>query len=360
MKTALKYMGFLFVVLAVYLLLFPVAISPKAWEAPLDKGYVGDFAPNTDLAALTEVPLPDGIYGPEDIVEMNGEIYVSSQNGKIFRFDAQSNTFTVFAETGGKPLGMEVLVNGQGESRLIVADPYLGLVSVNQAGDVSVLTDTVDGTDILYADDLDISDDGLIYFSDASTKFGAKAAGSTLAASLLEIMEHGETGRVLVYNPKDKTTKTLAEGLSFSNGVATAPDGKSVWVVETGKYRLLEIAPDGSQKVILDNLPGFPDNINRGPDGTYFVGLVSKRAEALDTLSETLFLRKVIWRLPGFMKPAAQDYGFVLQLNSVGEVVRTWQDPSGAYPATTGAVVIGDRLYVSSLTSKTLGYRPYP
>ena len=38
---------------------------------------------------------------------------------------------------------------------------------------VETLTDSVDGTPILYADDLDIADDGIIYFSDASTKFGA-------------------------------------------------------------------------------------------------------------------------------------------------------------------------------------------
>lgn len=355
----MKKLGFILssicVLLVLYFLAWPVPIEPEAWQAPEDKGYVGGFVPNTDLSGLTEINLPKDIYGPEDIVEMEGEIYVTSQNGWVFRLDAETNRFEEFAYTGGKPLGIEA----RGDE-LFVADAYKGLLLIDRRGEVFVLSNSVNDSPILYADDLDITDDGLIYFSDASTKFGAEAAGSTLAASLLEIMEHGETGRVLVYDPADQTTRVVAEDFSFSNGVATAPNGTSVWVVETGKYRLLEIDPDGSRRVIIDNLPGFPDNINRGPDGTYFVGLVSKRAPALDSLSEIPFLRKLIWRLPEFMKPSAQDYGFILQLDAQGQMIRTWQDPKGAYPATTGAVVVGDRLYVSSLTSKTLGYRPYP
>lgn len=338
-----------------YLLLWPVPIAPKAWEAPKDEGYVGVFSPNMALADLIEIPLPDDMHGPEDIAAWDGQLYVSTQKGWILKLDPTTNQFSKFAETGGKPLGLEVAGD-----KLIVADAYKGLLSIDKEGGVELLTVEVGGSPILYADDLDLTTDGLIYFSDASTKFGAEAAGSTLGASLLEIMEHGETGRVLAYNPGDKTTRLVADQFAFSNGVATAPNGTSVWVVETGKYWVVEIDPQGRRRVIINNLPGFPDNINRGPDGTYFVGLVSKRAEALDTLSAKPFLRKLIWRLPDFMKPAAQDYGFILQLDSEGRVLRTWQDPSGAYPATTGAIVAGDRLYVSSLTSKTLGYLPYP
>ncbi|RKQ69385.1 sugar lactone lactonase YvrE [Litorimonas taeanensis] len=360
MKTALKLLVVFFIGIILYLLFFPVPISPRSWQAPIHKGYIGAFSPNTGLENLAKAPLPEGIHGPEDIVEMEGELYLSSQTGWILKFDPLTDKFIRFANTGGSPLGMESM-----HGKLIIADPYVGLVSVDGAGTLEVLSNMVAGTPILYADDLDITSDGLIYFSDASTKFGARAIGSTLAASLLEIMEHGETGRLLAYNPSDKTTHIVADNLAFSNGVARAPNGTSVWVVETGKYRVLEISPKGERKVIIDNLPGFPDNINRGPNGTYFIGLVSKRAKALDSLANKPKLREIIWRLPEFMKPKAQDYGFVLQIDSSGEVLRTWQDADGVYPATTGALVVsnavvGDRLYVSSLASKTLGYRPYP
>jgi len=50
---------------------------------------------------------------------------------------------------------------------LIIADAYRGLLSVTPDGSVTVLTDEMDGTLILYADDLDIAAGGVIYFSDA-------------------------------------------------------------------------------------------------------------------------------------------------------------------------------------------------
>ena len=355
MKKFLLMLVGLFILLGIYLLFMPVPISPQSWDAPKDKGYVGDFAPNEALSGLTEINLPDGDFGPEDIAEMNGLIYLSTQTGMILVFDPTTNEVSDFAETGGIPLGLEAY-NG----KLYVADAYRGLLEINEAGEVTALTGSVNGTPLLYSDDLDITENGLIYLSDASTKFGAKSSGSTLDGSLLEIMEHGRTGRLVSYNLNTQETRLVAENLSFSNGVAIAPDGNSVWVNETGEYRVLEISPDGSRRVIIDNLPGFPDNINRGPDGTYILGLVSKRAKPLDDLSAKPFLRKVIWRLPAFMKPAAESYGFVVQLDSKGGVVQTWQDPNGAYPLTTGGIIVGDRLYVSSLGSKTLGYRPYP
>lgn len=355
MKLFLYSLGAALIALLAYLLLWPVPIKPQSWDAPADEGYVGAFAPNEALAELTEIDLPNGHYGPEDIVEMEGVIYMSTQTGWILTFDPDTQTVSEFVETGGKPLGLEAH-NG----RLYVADAYKGLLEIKADGEIIVLAENVDETPILYADDLDITDDGLIYFSDASTKFGAQSAGSTMDGSLLEIMEHGRTGRLLSYDLNTQDTKIIAEGLSFSNGVAIAPDGDSVWVNETGEYRVLEISPEGDRRVVIDNLPGFPDNINPGPNGTYLLGLVSKRAKPLDDLSSKPFWRKVIWRLPEFVKPAAESYGFVVQLDSGGRVVKTWQDPNGAYPLTTGGIVDEDRLYVSSLGSETLGYRPYP
>ncbi|CAM3838850.1 SMP-30/gluconolactonase/LRE family protein [Litorimonas haliclonae] len=355
MKLFLYILGAALIALSAYLLLWPVPINPQSWDAPADEGYVGAFAPNEALAGLTEIDLPNGHYGPEDIVEMEGLIYMSTQTGWILSFDPATGAMVEFAKTGGKPLGLEVY-----EGRLYVANAYKGLLEITADGEINSLTDTVNGTPILYADDLDVTDEGLIYFSDASTKFGAKSAGSTMDGSLLEIMEHGRTGRLLTYDLTTQKTKSVAEGISFSNGVAIAPDGNSVWVNETGEYRVLEISPEGDRRVVIDSLPGFPDNINRGPDGTYLLGLVSKRAKPLDDLSSKPFLRKIIWRLPEFLKPAAENYGFVVQLDSGGGVVRTWQDSKGAYPLTTGGIVDEGRLYVSSLGSETLGYRPYP
>ena len=350
-----------------YLLLWPIPVSPVPWDAPENEGYVGVYAPNTDLANLSTLEL-DPHHGPEDIVGLpDGRLLTATQEGYILIVDPTDETVEVLAETGGVPLGLEMDLT---TNRLIVADAFRGLLSVGMDGSVETLTNEVNGTPILYADDLDIGDDGVIYFSDASTKFGAEAGGSTLSASLLEIMESDGTGRLLAYDPVSGTTRTVADGFVFSNGVSIAPDG-DVLMLETGRYRLLKIDPDtGAQSVLVDNLPGFPDNINRGPmlDGvgqTYFVGIVSPRAEFLDENSDNVLARKIAMRLPESMRPQAENYGLILQIDASGNVLRTWHDPAGAYTTTTGAVMVpsetlGDRMYITSLLSPTLGYRSYP
>ena len=260
--------------LGLYLSFWPVPIDPVSWDAPANRGYVGDYAPNTELADLERLSIGD-IHGPEDVVMHERKLYVSSQEGKIIEIDPIAKTHREFADTKGSALGMEMDANGN----LIIADAFRGLLAVSSEGTVTILTDEVNKTPILYADDLDIAEDGVIYFSDASTKFGAQAIGTTLLASLLEIMEHKGTGRLLAYDPATKRTRVVRDGYIFSNGVAMTESG-DILVNETGTYQVHRVTPDGSSRVIMDNLPGFPDNINRGPkltDGreTYLLGIIS-------------------------------------------------------------------------------------
>lgn len=337
-----------------YLSFWPVEIDPVSWDAPENNGYVGDFAPNTDLANLERLSIGD-IHGPEDVVMHQGKLYVTSQEGKILEIDPEANTHRDFADTGGSALGMEVDAAGN----LIIADAFKGLLSVAPDGMVTVLADEVDGTPILYADDLDIDQDGVIYFSDASTKFGAQAIGSTLAASLMEIMEHKGTGRLLAYDPATKQTRIVKDGFVFSNGVALTEAG-DILMNETGTYQLHKISPDGTSRVIMDNLPGFPDNINRGPkleDGreTFLLGIISQRSKWLDDNSNNPGARKVAMRLPASLRPQSVSYGLIVQIDAEGEILKTWQDPSGDYPNATGAIIAEDGyMYVSSLTAPDL------
>ncbi len=361
MKKALLLIAGIVAALVAYLLLWPVPIAPVAWDAPVDRGYVGDYAPNRDLAGLTHIDLAPH-HGPEDIVALpDGRLLTATQEGYILTVDPATGAVDVLAETGGVPLGLEMGPDG----RLIVADAHKGLLAVSLDGAVEVLTDSVDGTPILYADDLDIADDGVIYFSDASTKFGAEANGTTMEASLLEIMESAGTGRLLAYDPADRSTRVVVDGLVFPNGVAIAPDGDVLMNV-TGRYQLLKIDPEtGATTVLIDNFPGFPDNINRGPaqengKATFFVGIVSPRSEWLDENAGNVAARKIAQRLPAFMQPQAQPYGLVLQIDADGNVLRSFHDPDGEYLTPTGAVVVGDRMYITSLLSPTLGYRSYP
>ena len=347
-----------------YLTLWPVPINPVAWDAPKDAGYTGDFDPNMKLAGLKMLAIGEH-HGPEDVTgRMEGDrmiIYTPSQSGDIIRIDPFTNEHSTFANTGGVPLGLKFAPDGILGGNLIVADAHKGLLSINASGTVTILTDKTDaGSPILFADGLDFAADGKIYFSDASTKFGAKAAGSTLAGSLLEIMEHGSTGRVLVYDPTDGSTKTVVDNMSFPNGVAMCPDDACILIAETGTYSIKRLWLTGDQSgtmdTVIENLPGFPDNLNKGQDGRYWIGLTSERSKVLDNLSGKPFMRKLVQRLPASMRPKAVNYGFVFAIDMNGKVLVQYQDPSGAYPLTTGATEPGDGwLYIGSLSGKEIG-----
>ncbi|CAM3806015.1 SMP-30/gluconolactonase/LRE family protein [Parendozoicomonas haliclonae] len=346
MKSALA----IALLVSAYLSLWPVELQPVAWEAPQNPGYQGAFTPNTALDGLEQLEIA-GEHGPEDIVQdKDGNLYTAVKSGWILRKDKGSTEFQRWVNTEGRPLGMDFDSLGN----LVIADAFRGLLSVAPDKTLTVLTDTVNNTPILYADDVDIAPNGKMYFSDASTRFGAKDYGGTYEASLMDMMEHSRSGRVLVYNPADKTTSVVMEGLSFANGVAMDPQGRFFLVNETGEYRVhkfwLKGGKAGSSEVIFDNLPGFPDNIVTGHNGRFWLGLVSPRVDVADWLADKPWLRTVVQRLPSFVQPGAKRYSHVVAIDENGSVQHSLQDPSGQFAFTTGALEADDGyLYISSL-----------
>ena len=111
---------------------------------------------------------------------------------------------------------------------------------------------------------------------------------------MLDILEQSSSGRVLEYDPANKTTRVMAKGLSFANGVALSRDEQTLFVNETGKYRVWKISvnardldistPSGQAKVLFDNLPGYPDNLMRGLDGKIWLGFAKPRNPTIDKL----------------------------------------------------------------------------
>lgn len=341
------------VVCTVYLLAWPVEIEPVAWKAPENPGYTGAFSKNQALSQIHRLEL-NGEIGPEDVaIDPSGMPVFGVLGGDIMRLNAQGE-YESIANTGGRPLGIEYDSKGN----LWIADAYIGLLKLSPEGKLETVLTHVGESPIRYADDLDITSSGIVYLSDASTKFHAKQYG-TYEASLLDINEHGGHGRVIQYDTNTKQATVILDGLNFANGVAVSHDEEWVLVNETGSYRVLKIGiaehNRQHQQVVIDNLPSFPDNINPGSNNLYWVGLVSPRSAPLDALSEYPFLRKVVQRLPAFMRPKAQHYGHLIAINDQGKVVHNMQDPLGMYGHVTGAAEAGDVLYVSSLHETALG-----
>lgn len=346
--------GLLIAILLIYFLFWPVPIDPVAWKAPPNPGYKGAFAPNEKLKGLEKLPL-GGKHGPEDIaLDSEGRIYAATHEGVIVRLKPDGTSPEDWADTGGRPLGMDFDASGN----LIVADAYKGLLSIDKSGKVTLLTDEADGIPIRYADDVDVASDGKIYFSDASIKFGAKESGGTMEGSLLEIMEHGKNGRLLVYDPGKKSAEVLLKGISFANGVCVSHDQKYVLVNETGEYKVLRYWIDGEKKgqsdTFLEGLPGFPDNISTGMENRFWIAIVSPRNPLIDKYSESPSMRKILQRMPRFLRPKATKYGHIIAINTQGEVIMDLQDPNTDYPLNTSVKETKDYLYIGSLVTPEL------
>lgn len=357
--------GLMFLIGIGYLLFWPVPIEPVAWQAPAAPGYSGAHARNTRLAGLRHIALGDQ-EGPEHIViGPEGRLYVTTGSGSVMRMDASGAAPGLFANSGGRILGFAF----DGRGRIFAADAMRGLLLIDANGKVSTAADRVGpGDPIRYANSVAVAPDGTVYFTDSTTRFAPAKWGSTLEASMLDILEQSATGRVLAFDPATHAVRMVAHGLSFANGIAIAGDGHSLFVAETGRYRIWKIdgratgvdvasgVPEAS--VLIDNLPGYPDNLMRGQGGRIWVGLFRPRNPAADSLAGRPFVRKILQRLPRAWLPLGKPYGHVFAIDEAGRVVEDLQDPSGAYPGTTGATETPDRLYIHSLHAPSIGWLP--
>ena len=342
----------LLAVVIAYLLVWPVPIEPVSWNAPTDRGLVDPFEPNDQLGAASGIDL-NGYEGPEDAtVGLDGRIYATTDGGHVIQIE--DGKVREFAFPGGRPLGIETNLDGS----LIIANAYLGLQQVDRNGTVSTLLSNVDGQPLVYANNAAIGPDGSIYFSESSRKFGAQSSRGTYEASLLDIMEHGGHGRVFAFRPSTGDVEILLENLNYANGVAVSADGSFLLVSETGHYRVLKywLTGDrkGSTEVLLDNLPGFPDNLSSGAQGRFWLGLAAPRNHLLDQISNRPFLRKVVQRLPAFLRPKAEPSSHVIAFNSDGEILMNLHDAEARFPTLTGVLETNGDLYLTTLFGKQL------
>lgn len=353
MRRALTIAGTALAALLAYLTLWPVPIDPVPWHAPADRGLVDPFGPDDRLAAATAIELGNHT-GPEDVTAgHDGHLYATTADGAILEIDGSGNV-RQFAAVGGRPLGIETAADGS----LICANAFIGLQRIAPDGSVEVLADEVDGEPLVYANDLAIAADGSVYFSESSTRFGAAVYRGTYGAARLDLLEHGAHGRILRFDPATGDSRIVLDGLHYANGVAISEDQHFLLIAETGSYRILRLwleGPDaGSVETVLDNLPGFPDNINNGPNGRFWIGLVAPRSHTLDALSDRPFLRKVVQRLPAFLRPRVAPSSHVIAITGDGEVLMNLQDPDARYSALTGVFETRRALYLTSLEGSEL------
>jgi sugar lactone lactonase YvrE len=368
-----------------YLAFWPVPADPVTWAPEKNPGYTGEHLVNHKLSGLQQLALGSGQEGPEFIVAHAGVLYTGLANGDVLRVNTDGQSHEVVVNTGGRPLGLDV----DGQGRLLVADAMRGLLRVSGRGTeaqvetlLTAVSHPVKDDPVRYADAIKVGPGGVLWLSDATRRFGAREQGGTFEASVLDVLEHSCTGRIIRQDPATLAARVALTGLCFPNGIEFSADGKTMYISETGTYRILSIDLDklatvraaegdtgvptlaeamkqGAAGVFVDNLPGFPDNLTRSSSGRLWVGLTKPRSSVVDALADHPFARSVTLRLPRFLWPVPKAYGHVIAYDDTGKVVDDLQDPTGVYPETTAATEADGKLFIQSLHARTIGWMPY-
>ncbi|MFJ7151475.1 SMP-30/gluconolactonase/LRE family protein [Streptomyces sp. NPDC100445] len=285
---------------------------------------------STALVPLHHVRL--GARGPEDVVaDPYGRVLTGVADGRILRVhhpgDPRAVRTETLAETGGRPLGLELLPDGD----ILVCDAERGLLRVGtEDGTVHVLADSVAGERLRFASNAVVLPDGTVCFTVSSRRH-------PLDRWIGDIVEHTGTGRLLRLAPGAGGPEVLREGLQFANGLAASADGSFLVIAETGSCRLTRYpltGPRAGHAEPFADLPGMPDNLWRdGPAGLIWAALAGPRLPALDLLH----------RAPAAVRRA-----------TARAAVHAPYRPSG----TVGVVAVDDRgRTVHHLTRRRSGFR---
>jgi sugar lactone lactonase YvrE len=321
--------------LGAYLLLWPTPLNPYAWTPPKDPG-TGPGSPYAASQGLENVSTlgealiashaaaSPGIanFGPEDVAVSPADhhVYTGIGDGSILRIDPVTGASSVFANTGGRPLGVSFTADG---ATLYVADAHLGLVSIDPQGKVTLLVNQVAGEPLTFADNLDVAQDGTVWFS-------APTRNHSFEQVTLDVWESRPSGRLVRYDPRTGRADKVLDNLFYANGVALAADDSFVLVAEFLGFRIqrywISGPRAGSHEVFADGLPGYPDNITRTPEGNFLVGLSLGRIAALDGERQHPHVIEMMYRLPPALAQQPAYPALLLELSPEGRVLRVVAD----------------------------------
>jgi len=403
-------------------LTLPNILDPVKWENPF---VLPKLTVNYDLIAVKHAQ-EGAITSPESMAmdKATGVVYASLADGTVVALDANGNIikqvfFTYaavnrdlkesevlkklkFCKNGasagniqwntqlergcGRPLGLRIK-SIRRQKLLFILDAYHGLFTVDITNaDIGETTNllspnnkvypssdknaTIDGVVYLppkFYNDLDVTSDGTVYFTDSSYK-------NTRSENRREVLDAAPRGRLFVFRSEkfqgDDKLRVLLCGLHFPNGVQLLSKGyfsrdKTVLVAEAARFRILNVdvssssglyrnndylqscSEDGSLHerlsakgapvgVFIDQLPGFLDNIRKDSVYTdkYFVGIGAPSIQPFSLLHwayQRIFIRQVVGKVVPMwlVEHLVPKYGIYVEFNRNGEIVSIPQDPTG-------------------------------
>jgi sugar lactone lactonase YvrE len=282
------------------------------------------------------------------VADARGRLLCGVDGGRILRINPENGDQEIVGETGGRPLGLEVLHDGN----VLVCDAHKGLLRLDpESGTVETLVQYVNDIPLRFCSNAMAARDGTIWFTKSSSRFDFENYMGAL-------IEHKPSGR-LFRRDLDGQVTVLLKDLYFPNGIALTEDESAVLFVETDGYRLSRLwvrGPDaGKVDLLADNLPGFPDNLSRCKDGYFWVAFVGPRSPALDRLGRTpRVVRKILWRFFGDKAEKASTTTWAMAFDIEGRVLADMQTTHQSFGGATGVVEYDGNLLFASATHNVI------
>jgi ribose transport system permease protein len=317
---------------------------------------VNDKLGHIELIGLGQVESPEDV-----ILDADDHLYCGTRHGDIMKFHAPDyQRMEVYAHIGGQPLGMAFDAAGD----LYVCVGGMGLYRVRRADRaVEKVTDETnrswntvnDDSRLRLADDLDIAPDGRIFFSEATIRY-------EMGEWPIDSLEARGNGRIICHDPRTGKTQTVLKNLVFPNGVCMAGDGQSLLFAESWGCRISRYWFDGPDKgkvqVVIPDLPGYPDNINRASDGHFWIALMGMRGPSFDlAMRWPGFRRRMVKRLgqDEWISPNI-NVGCVIKCDLNGTVLESYWDKKGEnHPMITSMREHKGYLYLGGISNNRIG-----
>lgn len=295
---------------------------------------------------FTVIPVPAA--GAEDVVvgthgRDEGAVFTGTEDGSIFRINHGGDHIERIAHTEGRPLGIEIDLDG----RLLVCDAHRGVLRIDTAsGAVEQVTDSIDGTKMVFCNNAAIASDGTVWFSDSSRYYGIERWKD-------DFVQATRTGRLMRMDP-DGTIEVVLEGLAFANGVALDANEEYVAVAETGARTVvrhwIKGEKAGTRDFLVQDLPGYPDNISRGSDGLIWVSIASPRDPLVERIQTgPMPLRKLVTKIPEKLQPKPKNTVRVQAFDDSGALVHDCDVKTDSYHMVTGVREQDGRVWMGSL-----------